>query len=59
MVAISFSAAVADERVEFTCDVKVLGVDAQQGELVGVFVGMDRDMRATLARQFKPQSGAT
>jgi hypothetical protein len=58
-VAISFSAAVADERVEFACDAKVLGVDATQGELVGVFVGMDRDTRATLARHFKPQSGAS
>lgn len=58
-VAISFSAAVADERVEFACDAKVLGVDAEQGELVGVFVGMDRDTRATLARHFRPQSGAS
>ncbi len=58
-VAISFSAAVADERVEFACEAKVLGVDATQGELVGVFVGMDRDTRATLARHFRPQSGAS
>jgi len=57
-VAISFSAAVADERVEFACDAKVLGVDAEQGELVGVFVGMDRETRQAMARHFKPQSGA-
>ncbi len=58
-VEITFSAALADERVEFAGEAKVLGVDAEQGELVGVFVGMDRDARATLARHFRPQSGAS
>ena len=57
-VEITFSAAVADQRIEFACDAKVLGVDAEQGELVGVFVGMDRDTRQAMARHFRPQSGA-